>query len=45
MNYFRLGVDGRLLFGGDESYGYRFPADIAAKVRKPMTEIPASAEC
>ncbi|MGV6805982.1 MAG: NAD(P)/FAD-dependent oxidoreductase [Ruegeria sp.] len=39
VNYFRLSADGRLLFGGGESYGYRFPADIAAKVRKPMTEI------
>ena len=39
VNYFRLSADGRLLFGGGESYGYRFPADIAAKVRKPMTGI------
>ena len=39
VNYFRLSTDGRLLFGGGESYGYRFPADIAAKVRKPMVEI------
>lgn len=39
VNYFRLSHDGRLLFGGGESYGYRFPQDIAAKVRKPMTEI------
>lgn len=39
VNYFRLSHDNRLLFGGGESYGYRFPADIAAKVRKPMTEI------
>ncbi len=39
VNYFRLSADGRLLFGGGESYGYRFPADIAAKVRKPMVEI------
>lgn len=39
VNYFRLSGDGRLLFGGGESYGYRFPADIAAKVRKPMLEI------
>ncbi|WP_170349148.1 NAD(P)/FAD-dependent oxidoreductase [Ruegeria atlantica] len=39
VNYFRLSADGRLLFGGGESYGYRFPSDIAAKVRKPMTEI------
>jgi gamma-glutamylputrescine oxidase len=39
VNYFRLSHDGRLLFGGGESYGYRFPQDIAAKVRKPMLEI------
>ena len=39
VNYFRLSHDGRLLFGGGESYGYRFPADIAAKVRKPMCEV------
>ncbi|MEN8894456.1 NAD(P)/FAD-dependent oxidoreductase [Planktotalea arctica] len=39
VNYFRLSHDNRLLFGGGESYGYRFPADIAAKVRKPMSEI------
>lgn len=39
INYFRLSHDGRLLFGGGESYGYRFPSDIAALVRKPMLEI------
>lgn len=39
VNYFRLSHDSRLLFGGGESYGYRFPRDIAAVVRKPMTEI------
>ncbi len=39
VNYFRLSPDGRLLFGGGESYGYRFPRDIAAVVRKPMTRI------
>ncbi len=39
VNYFRLSADKRLLFGGGESYGYRFPADIAATVRKPMCEI------
>lgn len=39
VNYFKLSHDGRLLFGGGESYGYRFPNDIAAKVRKPMLEI------
>jgi gamma-glutamylputrescine oxidase len=39
INYFRLSEDRRMLFGGGESYGYRFPRDIAALVRKPMTEI------
>ncbi|SLN16154.1 NAD(P)/FAD-dependent oxidoreductase [Pseudooctadecabacter jejudonensis] len=39
INYFRLSDDDRLLFGGGESYGYRFPRDIAATVRKPMSEI------
>lgn len=39
VNYFRLSHDGRLLFGGGESYGYKFPSDIAAKVRKPMSVI------
>ena len=39
VNYFRRSHDGRLLFGGGESYGYRFPADIAATVRKPMSVV------
>ncbi|MFP7571279.1 NAD(P)/FAD-dependent oxidoreductase [Marivita sp. S2033] len=39
VNYFRLSHDKRLLFGGGESYGYRFPSDIAALVRKPMTTV------
>lgn len=39
VNYFRLSADNRLLFGGGESYSYRFPSDIAATVRKPMVEI------
>ncbi|MGC9368045.1 MAG: NAD(P)/FAD-dependent oxidoreductase [Paracoccaceae bacterium] len=39
VNYFRFSEDRRLLFGGSESYGYRFPRDIAAKVRRPMLEI------
>lgn len=39
VNYFRLSHDKRLLFGGGESYGYRFPADLKAKVSKPMLEI------
>jgi len=38
INYFRLSEEGRLLFGGGESYGYRFP-DIVRTVRKPMLEV------
>ncbi|MFD1883023.1 NAD(P)/FAD-dependent oxidoreductase [Paracoccus pacificus] len=39
VNYWRLSPDKRLIFGGGETVTYRFPADIAAKVRKPMQEI------
>jgi gamma-glutamylputrescine oxidase len=39
VNYFRLTPDARLLFGGGESYGYRFPADIARVVRPRMLAI------
>ncbi|MCL4124327.1 UNVERIFIED_CONTAM: hypothetical protein GTU68_060250 [Idotea baltica] len=39
VNYFRFSDDNRLLFGGTESYGYKFPRDIAGKVRKPMAAI------
>ncbi len=39
INYFRFSDDHRLLFGGTESYGYKFPIDIAGSVRKPMLEI------
>ncbi|MCY4335407.1 MAG: FAD-binding oxidoreductase [Litoreibacter sp.] len=39
VNYFRKSEDGRLLFGGGESYGYRFPKDIVAKVRKPLEQV------
>jgi len=39
INYFRLSPEGRLLFGGGESYGYRFPRDIAATVRRPMAQV------
>ena len=38
VNYWRLSEDGRLLFGGGESYGYRFP-DIVRTVRKPMLQV------
>ncbi|TYC52801.1 FAD-dependent oxidoreductase [Rhodobacterales bacterium] len=39
INYFRLSADRRLLFGGGENYGYRFPEDIKSFVRDPMLEI------
>ena len=39
VNYFRFSEDRRMLFGGGESYDYRFPKDIARLVRKPMTKI------
>lgn len=38
VNYWRMSEDNRLLFGGGESYGYRFP-DILKTVRTPMLKI------
>ena len=37
--YFRLSADNRLLFGGGESYGFRFPDDIKSFVRPHMLSI------
>lgn len=39
VNYYRLSEDNRLLFGGGETYSYRFPDDIKSFVRKPMLRI------
>ncbi len=39
VNYFRLSDDRRLLFGGRESYRYRFPGDIKSYVRKAMLRV------
>ena len=39
VNYFRKSSDNRLLFGGRESYGYRFPEDIKSFVQKAMVNI------
>ena len=39
VSYWRRSEDGRLLFGGGESYGYRFPRDIAGLVRAPMLRV------
>ena len=36
IDYFRLSDDGRLVFGGGESYGHRFPADPARTVRRAL---------
>lgn len=38
VNYWRMSEDGRLLFGGGESFGYRFP-DILRTVRRPMVQV------
>lgn len=38
VNYWRQTPDGRLLFGGGESYGWRFP-DIARTVRRAMRPV------
>lgn len=38
VNYWHLSDDGRLLFGGGESYGWKFP-DIVKTVSKPMLEV------
>ena len=39
VNYWRQTPDRRLLFGGGESYGYRFPRDIAALVRRALARV------
>ncbi|MEM7213433.1 MAG: FAD-binding oxidoreductase, partial [Pseudomonadota bacterium] len=39
LNYFRLSPDGRMLWGGGESTGRTFPADLAGFVRARMLEI------
>ncbi|MEL6370427.1 MAG: FAD-binding oxidoreductase [Pseudomonadota bacterium] len=39
VNYFRLSSDRRLIFGGRESYRYRFPTDIKSYVRQAMLKV------
>lgn len=39
VNYFRLSADQRLLFGGGESYSFKFPKDIPALVRPRMLRV------
>ena len=38
VNYWRTDGQGRLIFGGGESYGWRFP-DVAAKVRPALEAV------
>lgn len=38
VNYWHISEDNRLLFGGGESYGWKFP-DIVKTVSKPMLEV------
>jgi gamma-glutamylputrescine oxidase len=39
VDYFKLSADHRLLFGGGETYGPRFPADIKGFVRRYMLRV------
>lgn len=39
INYYRLSADKRMLFGGGETYGYRFPKDIKSFVSPYMLEV------
>jgi gamma-glutamylputrescine oxidase len=39
VNYFRLSRDGRLIFGGGETYTRNFPADIKGFVRRHMLRV------
>jgi gamma-glutamylputrescine oxidase len=39
VDYFRLSADHRLLFGGGETYGPRFPRDIKQFVRRRMIRV------
>ncbi len=39
VNYFRMSADNRLVFGGGESYGYRFPADIDGLVMPNLLSV------
>ncbi|MEE4209147.1 MAG: FAD-binding oxidoreductase [Parvularcula sp.] len=39
VNYFGQTRDGRLVYGGGESYGRRFPADIGRRVRANMVRV------
>ena len=39
VNYFWQTRDGRLVYGGGESYGKRYPSDIAARVRGNLARV------
>lgn len=39
VNYFRIVAENRLLFGGGESYSYRFPNSIGPPVRSAMLKV------
>lgn len=39
VNYFRLSADNRLLFGGGESYSFKFPENIPALVHPRMLAV------
>lgn len=39
VHYWRLSADGRMIFGGGETYGHSDPKDIAAFVRAHMAKI------
>ena len=39
VNYWRQSDDHRLIFGGGETWGHRFPRDVAALVRRPLERI------
>ena len=39
VNYFRRSADNRLLFGGGENYGYRFPNNFTNRVRQAMSTV------
>jgi gamma-glutamylputrescine oxidase len=39
VNYFRFSDDHRMLFGGTETYRYRFPKDIAGNIKPIMSKV------
>ena len=39
VNYYHLSPDRRMVFGGGESYSFKFPDDIKSFVRRPMLKI------